>query len=68
MIDDTTMEVISRNLKTDIKSIHYTVLSCLKFIEDIQDSIKLNGSVIIDETFIPIRELKYRIKKHDNKV
>lgn len=67
MIDDTTMEVISRNLKLDIKSIHYYRFIVFKAIEDIQDSIKLNGSVIIDETFIPIRELKYRIKKHDNK-
>lgn len=67
MIDDTTMEVISRNLELDIKTIHYYRFIVFKSIENIQDSIKLNGSILIDETFIPIREKKYKILRHDNK-
>lgn len=67
MVDDTTLEVISRNLKLDIKTIHYYRFIVFKAIENIQDKIKLNGSILIDETFIPIREKKYRIHKHDNK-
>jgi len=67
MIDDTTMEVIPVNLELDIKTIHYYRFIVFKSIENIQDSIKLNGSILIDETFIPIREKKYKILRHDNK-
>lgn len=67
MVDDTTLEVISRNLSLDIKTIHYYKYIIFQALLDYQDTIKLTGTILIDETFIPIREKSYRIVKHVNK-
>lgn len=67
MIDDTTIEVIARNLKINTKTVNYWKFIVFKSLENFQDNIKLNGTILIDETFIPIRNKKYKIIKHANK-
>jgi len=67
MIDDTTIEVIARNLNVNTKTINYWKFIVFKALENYQETVKLQGTILIDETFIPIRDKKYRIAKHDNK-
>jgi len=67
VIDDTTNEVIARNLSVNTKTVNYWKFIVFKALEDYQESIKLNGTIIIDETFIPIRDKKYKVIKYDNK-
>jgi transposase-like protein len=67
MIDDTTIEVIARNLNVNTKTVNYWKFIVFKVLETHQDTIKLNGTIFIDETFIPIRDKKHKIVKHPNK-
>lgn len=67
MIDDTTIEVIARNLNVNTKTVNYWKFIVFKSFEDYQDNIELHGTILIDETFIPIRNKKYKIVKHANK-
>lgn len=67
MIDDTTIEVIARNLNVNIKTVNYWKFIVFKSLENYQETIKLDGTILIDETFIPIRDKKYKIVKHANK-
>lgn len=61
MVDDTTIEVIAGNLNVNIKTVNYWKFIVFKSLENYQETIKL------DETFIPIRDKKYKIVKHANK-
>ena len=67
MIDDTTIEVISRNININTKTINYWKFIVFKALESYQKDIKLNGTILIDETFLPIRNKKYKIAKHLHK-
>lgn len=67
MIDDVSLEVAARNLSIDIKTAHYYRHLVFDTLKDYQTTIKLNGTVLIDETFIPIREKAYKLLRADGK-
>jgi hypothetical protein len=67
MIDDVTLEVISRNLNINIKTAHYYRYLVFHALSDYQSEIKMGGTILIDETFISIREKKYKIYRADGK-
>ncbi|MGE4572736.1 MAG: transposase [Candidatus Izemoplasmatales bacterium] len=67
MIDDVTLEVISRNLNINIKTAHYYRYLVFHALSDYQSEIKIGGTILIDETFISIREKKYKIYRADGK-
>jgi ribosomal protein S27AE len=67
MIDDVALDVIARNLKINIKTAHYYRFLVFHSLQDYQDQIVLSGSILIDETFISIREKRYKILKSDGK-
>lgn len=67
MIDDVALDVIARNLKINIKTAHYYRYLVFHCIKDYQDEIKLSGSIMIDETFMRIKEDKYKLKRMDGK-
>ena len=67
MIDDVTLDVAARNLKINIKTAHYYRYIIFHSLMNYQDEVKLTGSIIIDETFISIREKKYKILRPDGK-
>jgi transposase-like protein len=67
MIDDVTLEVISRNLNINIKTAHYYIYLVFHELSDYQSEIKMGGTILIDETFINIREKKYKIYRTDGK-
>lgn len=67
MIDDVTLEVAARNLEINIKTAHYYRYMVFQSLLSYQDEIKLSGSVMIDETFLSIREKKYKILRPDGK-
>lgn len=67
MIDDVALEVIARNLKINIKTAHYYRFLVFHALKDYQNRVTLSGSILIDETFISIREKRYKIVKPDGK-
>jgi hypothetical protein len=67
MIDDVALEVIARNLKINIKTAHYDRFLVFHALKDYQNRVTLSGSILIDETFISIREKRYKIVKPDGK-
>lgn len=67
MIDDVTLEVIARNLSLNMKTVLYYRYIIFRSLEKYQDDIKLDGVILIDETFISIREKKYMHKRPDGK-
>jgi len=67
MIDDVALDVISRNIKINIKTAHYYRYLIFHSLKDYQDEIKLSGSIMIDETFMRIKEDKYKLKRTDGK-
>jgi transposase-like protein len=67
MIDDVALDVIARNLKINIKTVHYYRYLVYHSLKDYQDEIKLSGSIMIDETFMRIREDKYKLTRTDGK-
>lgn len=67
MIDDVTLEVIARNVGINIKTVlyyRYIVFHSLKYY---QDNMKIGGVIVIDETFISIREKEYKHVRPDGK-
>jgi len=66
MLDDVTLEVIARNLSINLKTAHYYRHLVFHSLSDYQETIILNGTIIIDETFISIREKKHRLTNPDN--
>lgn len=67
MIDDVTLDVAARNLSIDHKTALYYRFMIFHALLDYQDDIILDGSIMIDETFISIREKKYKIQRPDGK-
>lgn len=67
MIDDVTLEVAARNLKIDVKTAHYYRYLVFHAIEHYQEKVKLSGTILIDETFISIKEKPYKIVRPDGK-
>lgn len=65
MIDDVTLDVAARNLSIDHKTALYYRFMIFNALLDYQDDIVLDGSIMIDETFISIREKKYKIQRPD---
>lgn len=67
MIDDVTLEVIARNLNINIKTAHYYRYIVFHALSEYQNKVKLNGIVLLDETFMSIREKNFRVYKPDGK-
>lgn len=67
MVDDVTLEVIARNLNINIKTAHYYRHLVFHALLDYQSKIAIGGTILIDETFISIREKKYKIYRKDGK-
>lgn len=65
MIDDVTLDVAARNLSIDHKTALYYRYIVFHALSNYQDEIILHGSIMIDETFISIRERKYKIQRPD---
>lgn len=58
MIDDVALDVIARNMKINIKTAHYYRYIIFHSLLNNQEEIKLSGTILIDETFIRIKEKK----------
>lgn len=56
MIDDVTLEVIARNLDINIKTVLYYRYIIFHSLKNYQENLKISGVIVIDETFISIRE------------
>lgn len=67
MIDDVTLEVIARNLIIDIKTALYYKYLIFESLRDYQNEVFLDGSILIDETFIRISDKKYKLYRPDGK-
>lgn len=67
MIDDVTLEVIARNLNINIKTAHYYRYIVFHALSEYQSKVKLSGTILLDETFISIKEKEFRIYKPDGK-
>ena len=67
MIDDVTLDVIARNMNLNIKTIHYYRYIVFHALKNYQSEIKLHGTILIDETFMSIREKQYKIFRSDGK-
>lgn len=65
MIDDVTLDVSARNLSINHKTALYYRYMIFHALYNYQDEIVLDGSIMIDETFISIREKKYKIQRPD---
>lgn len=65
MIDDVALSVISRNLNIDIKTAHYYRYLVFHSLLNYQDEVRLNGIILIDETFIRIRDKRYKLIRQD---
>lgn len=67
MIDDVTLEVVSRNLNIDIKTALYYKYLVFESLRDYQDEVFLDGTILIDETFIRINDKRYKLYRADGK-
>lgn len=67
MIDDVPLEVIARNLDINIKTTHYYRYLIFNSLKTYQDEFRLSGTILIDETFISIKEKQYKIIRPDGK-
>ena len=67
MIDDVTLEVIARNLSLNFKTTLYYRYLVFEALRDYQKEIILNGTVLIDETFVRINNKKYKLYRADGK-
>ncbi len=67
MIDDVALDVIARNLKINIKTAHYDRFLVFHSLQDCESESFYQRSILIDETFISIREKRYKILKCDRK-
>jgi len=67
MIDDVALDVIARNLKINIKTAHYYRYLVFHSLKGYQDEIRLSGSIMIDETFMRIKENEYKLRRMDGK-
>lgn len=67
MIDDVTLEVIARNLELNMKTVLYYRYLVFHALNDYQSEVILDGTILIDETFISIREKEYKLVRADGK-
>ncbi len=67
MVDDVTLSVIARNLKIDIKTALYYRYLVFEALKNYQDEITLNGTILIDETFVRINDKRYKLHRPDGK-
>lgn len=67
MIDDVTLDVIARNLDINIKTAHYYRYLVFNALKSYQEKVIISGTIIIDETFVRIREKKYKLQRPDGK-
>lgn len=67
MIDDVTLEVIARNLNIDIKTALYYRYLIFESLRDYQDEVFLDGTIVVDETFVRISEKRYKLFRPDSK-
>lgn len=67
MIDDVTLEVIARNLAINIKTALYYRYLVFESLRNYQDEIILDGTILVDETFVRISNKKYKLRRLDGK-
>lgn len=67
MIDDVTLEVIARNLNIDIKTALYYRYLIFESLRDYQDEVFLDGTILVDETFVRISDKRYKLVRPDGK-
>lgn len=67
MIDDVTLEVIARNLNINIKTALYYRYLVFESLRDYQDEVFLDGTVLVDETFVRISDKRYKLYRADGK-
>ena len=67
MIDDVTLEVIARNIGINIKTALYYRYLVFESLRNYQDEIILDGTVLVDETFVRINNKKYKLRRADGK-
>ena len=67
MIDDVSLKVISRNLSINIKTAHYYRYLIFSVIASYQDNLIINGKILLDETYVPIREKEFKFIPPDGK-
>lgn len=65
MIDDVTIEVISRNLKIDHKTALYYKYLVFDSLRNYQDEVRINGTIVLDETYVRINTKEYKRYKPD---
>lgn len=67
MIVGVSLEVLAKNLSIDIKTaLYYGYLVC-ETLRDYQDEVFLDGTILVDETFVRIIDRKYRLYIVDRK-
>lgn len=67
MVDDVTIEVIARNLSIDHKTALYYRYLVFETLRDYQDEINLNGTIVMDETYVRINDKRYKLHRPDGK-
>lgn len=67
MVDDVTIEVIARNLVIDHKTALYYRYLVFEALRNYQDEVILNGTIVIDETYVRINEKRYKLYRPDGK-
>lgn len=56
MVDDVTIEVIARTLSIDHKTVLYYRYLVFEALRNYQDEVVLNGTIVMDETYVRIRK------------
>ena len=67
MVDDVTIKVIARNLSIDHKTALYYRYLVFESLRDYQDEVILNGTIVMDETYVRINDKKYKRYRLDGK-
>lgn len=67
MVDDVTIEVIARNLSIDHKTALYYRYLVFEALRNYQDEVVLNGTIVMDETYVRIRDKRYKLYRPDGK-
>ena len=60
-MDDVTIEVIARNLSIDHKTALYYRYLVFEALRNYQEEVVLNGTIVMDETYVRINEKKYKL-------
>lgn len=67
MVDDVTIEVIARNLSIDHKTALYYRYLVFETLRNYQDEVVLNGTIVMDETYVSINDKRYKLYRPDGK-